>query len=307
MGEIVRAVTANGFVKISAIEGRDIVERARVIHKTSPTATAALGRSLCATAILGDMLKDDDASLTVRINGGGSIGTIMTVSDSSGNVRGYAQNPAADLPTRADGKLDVGGLVGKNGMITVSRDLGMGEPYVGSAALVSGEIAEDFTAYYSASEQVLSACGLGVLVDTDHSVKAAGGFIVQLMPGADNGVIDTLEANIAALRPVSSILDGGKIDDVIEGVLAGMQPEILERHPAMYRCYCSRERVFRAVSSIGSAALEEISTDDKPATVSCQFCDEEYVFTPQEIAAMIEETKQGKEKEAPTKKERNMG
>ncbi|MGE4352696.1 MAG: Hsp33 family molecular chaperone HslO [Oscillospiraceae bacterium] len=294
MGEIVRAVSADGAVKISAVEARDIAERARQIHKTSPTATAALGRSLCATSMLGDMLKENGASLTVRINGGGAIGTIMTVSDNGGNVRGYAQNPEADLPTRPDGKLDVGGIVGKDGMITVSRDLGFGEPYVGSAALISGEIAEDFTEYYSESEQVPSACGLGVLVDTDHSVKAAGGFIVQLMPGAADGTIGRLEANIAALRPVSSILDGGGIDAIISGVLAGMEPETLERHPIEYRCYCSRERVRDAVASIGLEALEEIAKDKNPTRVSCQFCDVEYVFTPEEIALLVVKAKKEK-------------
>ena len=289
MGEILRAVSGDGLVKISAIEGRKIVERARTIHKTSPTATAALGRSLCATSMLGDMLKEESASLTVRINGGGTVGTIMTVSDSSGNVRGYAQNPAADLPTRADGKLDVGGLVGRSGMLTVSRDFGFGEPYIGSTELVSGEIAEDYTAYYCESEQTRAACGLGVLVDTDKSVRAAGGFLVQLLPGADEQVVSALEANIAVMPPVSDIVESEGAEGLVRYVLLGMEPEILERHSVEYRCYCSRERVLAAISSIGQTALEEIAADTEPTRVSCQFCDAEYVFTPAEMAELAKQ------------------
>jgi molecular chaperone Hsp33 len=294
MGEILRAVSGDGFVKIAAIEGRDIVERARQIHALSPTAAAALGRSLCATSLLGDMLKEAGASLTVRINGGGPVGTLMTVSDSGGNVRGYAQNPKADLPTRADGKLDVGGLVGKNGMLTVSRDFGFGEPYVGSTELVSGEIAEDYTAYYCSSEQTQAACGLGVLIDTDKTVKAAGGFLVQLLPGAPEDVIDRLEGNIAALRPVTEILDTRGVEALIGEVLRAMEPELLERHGAEYRCTCSRERVLRAISGVGEEALAEMAADTEAIRVSCQFCDAEYAFAPAEIGALL-------------KKEENMG
>ena len=291
MGEIIRAVSGDGLVKIAVIEARDIVERARAIHDLSPTATAALGRSLCATSMLGDMLKEDSASLTVRINGGGPIGTVMTVSDSSGNVRGYVQEPHADLPTRADGKLDVGGIVGTNGMLTVSRDFGYGEPYVGSTALVSGEIAEDYTAYYCESEQTQAACGLGVLVDTDKTVKAAGGFLVQLLPGATDEVIDALEANIAVMPAVSDILDWQGGAALVNYVLMGLEPEILERHPVEYRCYCSRERVLRAIASVGAEALSEIAADTEPTRVSCQFCDAEYEFSPAEIGALLEPEK----------------
>ncbi|MGI6029537.1 MAG: Hsp33 family molecular chaperone HslO [Candidatus Heteroscillospira sp.] len=292
MGEIIRAVSGDGLVKISVIEGRDIAERARMIHGTSATATAALGRSLCATAILGDMLKEEKASITVRINGGGALGTLMTVSDSSGNVRGYVQNPEADLPTRADGKLDVGGLVGKNGMMTVSRDFGYGEPYIGSTELVSGEIAEDYTSYYCSSEQTQAACGLGVLVDTDLSVRSAGGFLVQLLPGADDSVISALEANIAVMPAVSDVLMAGDGAALVNYVLLGMEPEILERHPAEYRCYCSRQRVAAAIASIGAKALEEMAADTQPTRVSCQFCDAEYVFTPEEIGELAQQSRE---------------
>ena len=289
MGEIVRAVSRDGFVKISAIEARDIAERAREIHNMSPTAAAAMGRTLCAASILGDLLKEDEATVTLRINGGGIAGTVMAVSDSSGNVRGYVQNPQADLPTRADGKLDVGGLVGRNGMLTVSRDLGIGEPYVGSTELVSGEIAEDFTAYYCESEQVPAACGLGVLIDTDKTVLSAGGFLVQLMPGAPDSTIDALEANIAVMPAVSDIARSGSADGLITAVLLGMEPEILERHPVEYKCYCSRERVLGALSSIGAEALREIADGGESAKVSCQFCDAEYEFTPDEIRELIKD------------------
>lgn len=288
MGEIVRAISGDGMVKISVIEARSIAERARNIHNLSPTATAALGRSLCATSMLGDLLKEPTASITVRINGGGPIGTVMTVSDSSGNVRGYAQNPGADLPTRKDGKLDVGGLVGRDGMLTVSRDFGYGEPYVGSTELVSGEIAEDYTAYYSESEQVASACGLGVLVDTDKSVKSAGGFLVQLLPGAPDDTAAKLESNINAMRPVSEQLCAGAAEVLVEEVLKGMEPEILERHEVEYRCYCSRERVLGAIMSVGREGIEEIAMDTALTHVSCQFCDTVYEFTPKEIAQLLE-------------------
>ncbi|MEG1315957.1 MAG: Hsp33 family molecular chaperone HslO, partial [Oscillospiraceae bacterium] len=195
MDEIIRAVTADGFAKISAISAREIVEHAHKVHNLFPVATAALGRTLCVTSMLGDLLKEDDASVTVRVNGGGPIGTVIAVSDCHGNVRGYAQNGQIDLPLRADGKLDVGGAVGTNGMLTISRDLGLKEPYIGSTALVSGEIAEDVAYYFAESEQVGAACGLGVLVDTDLSVLCAGGFIVQLLPGSPDDLIEKIESN----------------------------------------------------------------------------------------------------------------
>ncbi len=283
MSETIRAVSEDGFVKISVVESREIVEKARAIHGLSPTATAALGRSLSATSLLGDMLKEEKASLTVRINGGGTVGTLMTVSDSSGNVRGYAQNAEADLPTRADGKLDVGGLVGKNGMITVSRDFGYGEPYVGSTALVSGEIAEDYTAYYTESEQVPAACGLGVLVDVDKTVKAAGGFIVQLLPGAPDGHIEKLESNILSMPQVTKILDETDVDALIEKVMSGFNPQILERRKVEYSCNCTRERVSRALMGVGLETLLEMAESPENTRIHCQFCDVEYLFSNEEI------------------------
>ena len=286
MDEIVRAVTKDGFIKISAISGNRIVERARQLHQLSPVASAALGRTLCATSILGDLLKEEDATVTVRINGGGPIGSVIAVSDSSGNVRGYAQNPHVDLPLKDNGKLDVGGAVGTMGTLTVSRDLGLKEPYIGSTALVSGEIAEDFTYYFVESEQVGAACGLGVLVDTDLSIRCAGGFIVALLPGAPTSLIEKIEDNIAQIGPVTEVLKDGSADNLVGLVLSGLEPEILSRRQVEYRCYCSRDRILRALESIGKKALDELAESDENAEVNCQFCNKNYIFTPDEIQAI---------------------
>ena len=294
MDKIIRAVAGDGLIKISAISGRALVDRARQIHNTTPVATAAIGRTLCAASMLGDMLKEEKASLTVRINGGGPIGSIIAVSDSGGNVRSYVQNPFVYVPNRSDGKLNVGAAVGRKGMLTVSRDLGLKEPYIGSTGLVSGEIAEDFAAYFTESEQVGAACGLGVLVDTDLSVLAAGGFIVQLLPGAPDALIDRLEANIKAIGTVTNVLNGGTVEALAEGVLAGLEPRILSEVPVEYRCYCSRERVLEAVSSIGLGDLKEISKKSEDTEVSCQFCDRKYYFSPAEISQIAEKIEHSK-------------
>lgn len=287
MDEIVRAVTADGFVKISAVSARDMVERARQIHGLSPTASAALGRTLCAASMLGELMKEDDASLTIRINGGGPIGSIIAVSDSDGCTRGYVTNPEADLPTRADGKLDVGGLVGRDGMLTLSRDIGLKEPYIGSVELVTGEIAEDLAQYMVESEQIPAAVGLGVLVDTDKSIKAAGGFIVQLMPGAPEELITKLEDNIFMMDQLTTVLDEDGIDAVIGQVLLGLDPQEAERRPVEYRCSCSRERVAQALRSCGEAELREMAAEGRDVEVSCQFCDKVYSFTPGELLELV--------------------
>ncbi|HIT29833.1 MAG TPA: Hsp33 family molecular chaperone HslO [Candidatus Scatomorpha stercoravium] len=286
MDQIVRAVSADGFVKISAITARDMVERARVIHDLSPTACAALGRTLCGASMLGELMKEADASLTIRVNGGGPAGSVIAVSDSEGNARGYVQNPQADLPTRADGKLDVGGLVGRDGMLTVSRDIGLKEPYVGSVELVSGEIAEDLAQYMVESEQIPSAVGLGVLIDTDKSVKAAGGFIVQLMPGAPENLIEKLETNILFMDQLTTVLSEDGVDAVISQVLFSLDPREAERHGVEYRCTCSRERVAEALRSVGEAELRSMAAEGRDAEVSCQFCDKVYRFTPEDLTAL---------------------
>lgn len=291
MGTIYRAVAGDDFIKISVIEGCSIVERARQLHALSPTACAALGRTLCAVSMMGDMMKEEDAGVTVRINGGGPIGSIVAVSDCSGNVRGYVDEPSCDLPLRADGKLNVGGAVGTDGLLTVSRDIGLKEPYIGSTELLSGEIAEDFTRYYVESEQVPAAVGLGVLVDTDRSVRAAGGFIVQLMPGAPDGLIEKLEDNIFYMDTLTTILDEDGPEEIIRQVLKDLEPRILETAEVEYRCGCSRERVEAALKSIGAEALSELAAAEGDTRVDCQFCDRSYIFTAAELERMAKEVK----------------
>lgn len=288
MDKIIRATAADGFVKMAVVTARDTVERARVIHDCSPTATAALGRTLCAASLLGDMMKEEKATLTIRVNGGGPIGSVVAVSDSSGNVRGTVENPLVHLPLRPDGKLNVGGAVGRDGMFTVSRDIGLKEPYIGSTELVSGEIAEDLTAYLIESEQVPSACALGVLVDTDRSVKAAGGFIVQLMPGAEEKLISTLEENIFLMDQLTTILDEDGTDAVFAQVLKGLEHHLVGEQPIEYRCYCSRERVADAIRSVGRDELESMIADGREISVSCQFCDRTYSFTPDELQSLLD-------------------
>ena len=273
MDEIIRAVSKDGFAKISVVTARDAVQRANAIHHCSPTAIAALGRSLCAASMLGDLLKEENGTVTLRINGGGGLGTIVAVSDCDGNVRGMVSNPAFDLPTRPDGKLDVGGAVGKDGMLTVSRDIGLREPYIGSTELVSGEIAED---------------GLGVLVDTDHSVKAAGGFLVQLMPGAPEELIGKLEDNIFMMDQLTTILDEDGADAIIAQVMRDLAPEIVLRHPMSYRCACSRARVEQALRQCGADELRAMIAEGEDTRVHCQFCDTEYVFTPADLQTLLD-------------------
>ena len=291
MGEILRALDKDGTVKISVVTARDMVEKARQIHNLRPTGTAALGRTLCGASMLGQLMKEEKASLTMRINGGGPIGTIMAVSDCDGNVRGYVQNPEVDLPVRqSDGKLDVRGVVGTEGTLTVSRDLGLREPYVGSSSLISGEIAEDLAAYLIESDQLGAACGLGVLVDTDESVLAAGGFIVQLLPFAPESVIEKLEDNIFWMDQLTTILHEDGPEEVIAQVLKGFDYHIVERSPMEYRCYCSRERVSAALASLSPEDLEDIRSDGKPVEVTCQFCDAVYTFPVEEILSWQENT-----------------
>jgi len=288
MDRIIRATAGDGFIKMAVINARDMVERARQIHDCSPTASAALGRTLCAASLMGEMLKEEKASLTIRINGGGPIGSIVAVSDSAGYVRGYVENPGLDLPLRSDGKLNVGAAVGIDGMLTVSRDLGLREPYIGSTELVSGEIAEDVTRYLLESEQVPSACGLGVLVDTDLSIKAAGGFIVQLMPGAPEEYIERLEDNVFMMDQLTTILDEDGVEELFTQVLKGFEYHTVGEVPVGYRCYCSRERVAEAVSCIDNSELEDIISEQKDVEISCQFCDEVYSFSPADLRAILE-------------------
>ena len=289
MDEIIRAVSADGFVKMQVITARATVQRAQDIHHLTPTTSAALGRTLCAASMLGDLMKEDDASLTIRVQGGGPIGSVIAVSDSEGNVRGVVGDASVDLPLRPDGKLDVGGAVGRDGMFTVSRDIGLKEPYIGSTALVSGEIAEDLAAYLVESEQIAAASGLGVLVDTDRSIKAAGGFIVQLLPGAPESLIEKLEDNIFLMDQLTTILAEDGAEAVIDQVMKDLEPEIVDRHPVEYRCYCSRERVRGALGTVGADALKEMIADGQSVEVSCQFCDAVYHFATDELQSLLGE------------------
>ncbi len=291
MDKIIRATAGDGFIKMAVINAKDLVQRACDIHSLTPTTAAALGRTLCAASLLGNAMKEEKATLTVRINGGGPIGSIVAVSDSDGCVRGYVQNPGVDLPLRQDGKLDVGGAVGAAGMLTVSRDIGLKEPYIGSTELVSGEIAEDITAYLLESEQVPSACALGVLVDTDRTIKAAGGFIVQLMPGASEEIISKLEDNIFYMDQLTTILDEDGADAIFSQVLKGFEHHIVGDSPVSYRCYCSRERVAQALSVIDRKDLEEIIAEGKPISVKCQFCDSDYSFECSDVEAILKAEK----------------
>ena len=286
MDRIIRATAAQGLIKMAVIDGRELVQRAREIHGTSPTASAALGRTLCAASLMGNMLKEDDATLTVRVQGNGPAGQIIAVSDSAGNVRGLMEDPGVDLPLRSDGKLDVGGAVGHEGMLTVSRDLGLREPYIGSVALISGEIAEDITAYLLESEQVPSACALGVLVDTDTSIKAAGGFIVQLMPGAEESLIGTLEENIFLMDQLTTVLDEDGAEALFAQVLKGLEYHITEESPVTYRCSCSRERFARALTAIDREDLVEMAEAKEDAEIVCDFCGTRYIFTQDDLRAL---------------------
>lgn len=288
---IIRATAGDGYIKMAVITAKDTVQRGCSVHGCSPTASAALGRLLCAASLMGNMMKEEHATLTLRVNGGGIAGSVVAVSDSAGNVRGYIENPAADLPTRQDGKLDVGGIVGRDGTLTVSRDIGLNEPYVGSTELVSGEIAEDLTAYLLESEQVPSACALGVLVDTDKSIKAAGGFIVQLMPGAPDELIDKLEENITMMDALTTILAEDGLEAVFEQVLKGLEHHIVGEDEIGYRCKCSRERVASAILGIGKDELESMVSEGKDVDVSCQFCDTVYTFTPDDISDLLKQAK----------------
>ncbi len=285
---IVRAISKDGCFKAVAITSKNLVERARQIHKMLPTATAALGRLLSATSMMGNMQKVENGSITVQVKGGGPLGTVLAVGDAEGNVRGYVQNPQISLLEKYRGKLDVGAAVGSDGTITVIRDLQMKEPYIGSVALVSGEIAEDITQYFAQSEQTPTACALGVLIDTDQSVKAAGGYLVQLLPGAPDEQIGKLEAGIQRADTVTKMLETGmNAETMLKTVLADFEIEILETTPVEYRCYCSRERVTSMLISLGKKELRQIVDDGQTIHIDCQFCDRIYDFSPQQVEEIL--------------------
>ena len=285
---IVRAISSDGMVQAAAISSRNLTERARQIHKTLPVATAALGRTLAGASMMGSALKGQGASLTLQIKGGGPLGTVLAVSDHEGNVRGYVTNPQTELPLRPDGKLDVGGAVGHEGTLTVIKDLHMKEPYVGTVDLLGGEIAEDIAGYFVESEQIPTACGLGVLVDRDQSVKAAGGYLIQLMPGATEDTITKVEGGIMAAGPVSALLEqDSDPEKLLRAVMSDFELKILETQPVAYKCYCSRERVERALISLGPEELKKILEEQGSCHMTCQFCDAVYEFDGPELQRLI--------------------
>lgn len=293
---LIRVITKDAGIQMTAVYTRKLVERARQIHKTLPVATAALGRTLSAASMMGSQLKAADASVTVQVKGNGILGTIVAVSDAAGDVRGYLQNPAADLPLRTDGKLDVGGAVGL-GYLMVIKDVGMKEPVSGTVALVNGEIAEDITRYFAESEQIPSACALGVLVDTDQSVRQAGGYLVQLMPGVTDAQIERLERNIAAAGSVTGMLERGlSLTDVARSVLNGFEIEVLEQTEIAYRCACSHEKVTRALISLGREELQKLAESSGETEITCQFCDRIYRISAAEIGALLQQATAAKEK-----------
>ena len=285
---LVRGMTMDGFVKIVAIRSTEIVRRGAQIHNTTPNATAAFGRALTAASMMGNMQKVEGGSMTLQIKGGGPIGTVVCVSDPVGNVRGYVYEPNVPLVEKHPGKLDVGATVGTDGTLTVIRDLQMKEPYVGSIPLVSGEIGDDVTAYFVQSEQTPTACALGVLVDKDCSVKVAGGYLLQLLPGAPDEVIDKLEEGIRRAGSVTAMLEAGLTpEDILGQVCGDLGAVFMETTEVEYKCYCSRDRVTAALISLGRKELEEIRAEGKTFPVECQFCDTLYEFTPGDITEIL--------------------
>lgn len=284
---IVRATAADHQLRAFAVTSKDIVEKAREIHNTSPVATAAIGRLLTAASMMGSMMKGEKDVLTLQIECGGPIGGITVTADSNADVKGYVNNPNVILPPNAQGKLDVSGALGP-GFLNVIKDIGLREPYNGQTHLVSGEIAEDLTYYFATSEQVPSSVGLGVLMDKDNHVRQAGGFIIQVMPDTDDEVIDKLEARLGEVHSVTEMLDKGMTpEDILNYVLEGMDVEILETVPAQYKCDCSFERVSKVIASLGKKELQEMIDDGKPVEVNCQFCGSHYKFDTEQLKEFI--------------------
>ncbi len=284
---ITRAMTTCGNARILIVNSREMVNDAIKFHKTTPTASAALGRTLTAASLMGTLLKDKDNSLTISFHGEGPAGKVLATADYYGNVRGYIDNPAVDLPLNSKGKLDVGGAIGA-GTLYVIKDMGQGEPYVGMTPIVSGEVAEDITEYFAVSEQTPTVCALGVLVDVDYSCKSAGGVLIQLLPGADDDFITRLEARLPYLSNVSSMFSEGK-DNVtlLKEILGDIEFDVFDEIDCSYHCDCSRERVEKALISIGAKDLAEIAEKGEDTEVCCQFCDKKYSFTPAEILGLI--------------------
>lgn len=285
---IIKATAANAQIRAFAITSKEIVETARKAHNTSPVMTAALGRLLSAAAMMGSMMKGDKDILTLQIKGDGPAGGLTVTADSHGNVKGYANNPDVILPANELGKLDVGGAIG-NGFLGVIKDLGLKEPYVGQTVLQTGEIAEDLTYYFVVSEQTPSSVGLGVLMEKNNTVKQAGGFIVQLMPFAEEEVIDKLEENLMKIKPVTTMLDEGMTPtQILETVLDGLDLQVTEECDCRFFCNCDKSRVEKALISIGKEELQSMIDEGKTIEVNCHFCNRNYEFTVEELKGMVE-------------------
>ena len=288
MGKLYRAISADGSAFAEVLDAKDIVSEIEKIHTTSAVITAGLGRLTIAASLMGYMLKGENDSITLRINGGGPAGQLTAVADSRGNVKSCVTNPVVEIPLNAQGKLDVGGAVGRDGNLSVVRDMGLKEPYVGVIPLVSGEIAEDIANYYAVSEQIPTVCSLGVLVNPDLTVRSAGGFLVQLLPFADEKCIDIIEENINGMPPISKLLDEGASPEEIAGMLLkGLDPNELDTASPVYHCDCSRERTEKILMSIGADELKEIAAEGKDTEVCCHFCGKKYIFTPTEVEDLI--------------------
>ena len=288
MDELIRVLAKEAHVKAVAITAKGMVERARNIHRLMPLGTAALGRVLMAASMMGCQLKEEHGAVTLTFKGGGPLGTVMAVADHLGNARGYLTDGSVELPLKAPGELDVGSGVGVDGTLTVIKDIGLKEPYVGTVPLVSGEIAEDVTSYFAISEQIPSACALGVLVGTDCSVVQAGGYLIQLLPGATEGEIQAIEAGVAQLGALTAAMDAGMDSEgMLRTALGAFELEVVERAPVEYRCYCSRERMERALRSMGAKDLGELIEEQGEAELTCQFCDKVYHFAKPELEALL--------------------
>ena len=284
---LIRATAANGQVRAFGVTSRELTETAKNAHDTSPVATAALGRLMSAAVMMGADLKGENDLLTLRMEGDGPMGGLLATADSHGNVKGYAFHPEVLLPPNAKGKLDVGGALGA-GMLSVVKDIGLKEPYVGQTNLVSGEIAEDLTYYYAASEQIPCSIALGVLMNKDNTVRQAGGFMIQLLPGASDELIDRLEERLGELPSITALLDAGKTpEEILSGLLGDFDLEILEKKPVQFHCDCSRERVERAIVSIGKKEIREMIEEGKPIEAGCQFCNKKYSFSVEELEELL--------------------
>ncbi|MFL0251681.1 Hsp33 family molecular chaperone HslO [Clostridium neuense] len=288
--KLIRAVAKNGEVRIAAAITTELVNKGVAIHKCAPTAAAALGRMLTAGSLMGSMLKGEKDVLTLKINGGGIAKGVTVTAYSDAHVKGFIGNPNADLPANKLGKLDVSGIIGKQGNLSIVRDMGLREPYVGQVPIYTGEIGDDIAYYYASSEQVPSAVGLGVLVDKDLSIKAAGGFIIQMMPGADELAADLITYRLQEIPSITELIGSGKsIEEILEFIFEGMDLKILDESLVPeYRCDCSKERVERALMSISMKDLEEIYNEGKQEEVLCNFCDQRYIFTHEDIGELIE-------------------